>query len=605
MLTLLLLLGWTFLFRKFLNPLLEELPNFIRLVVSFLIANIFIGYMVFGLGFFVRQSLIIYILTFASLTGFYVFFKDKLYVGLEKKWLIAGLLSTAFFVCLYLIVWTGNESGINLATRGVWSDWGNHLGLPIFYKSIDRTTFVNPFASGEKFTYPPISSLLTSIPLHLGQSVKFGIFLFGIIWSVATVALISLLGSFLGLKKTTYLSAILLYLNGNFGFVNFFNDLFYSHQTLWQFLSVLPKEYGHNWELGYHFGNFLDFFFMSQRSFILGLPLGLLILLLVTSTKKPSKFLLAGIILGLLPLIHTHTFISLFVVLGFVCLLDLKNWKTWLYLWIPTLLLVCPYFVWLYLSNTSVHSYSFFALKLGWLSGSENTVIFWFKNAPLLLVGVLALATKSVSKKNLLVVLGAWLLFILGNIIQFQPNLADNNKLFVWWYLLAIIYPSLMLLQKISKSWLTIVVIFLVTFTGTLQLIWITQNNWQFVDKEGLSLARFASRSCIEKRWLTSDAHNHPVFTFAGRPVVMGYRGWLWTWGIDYSILEKDVQQMFDNPQNSQSLFIKHNVSYAVIGSSETHQYNSLNIENWRKLYPIVYSSPSYNVFAISPCTTK
>ena len=35
-------------------------------------------------------------------------------------------------------------------------------------------------------------------------------------------------------------------------------------------------------------------------------------------------------------------------------------------------------------------------------------------------------------------------------------NLADNNKLFVWWYLLAVIYPSLMFFQKISKSWLTV-----------------------------------------------------------------------------------------------------------------------------------------------------
>ncbi|KKS33231.1 MAG: hypothetical protein UU93_C0001G0062 [Candidatus Amesbacteria bacterium GW2011_GWA2_42_12] len=605
MLTLLLLLGWTFIFRKLLNPLLEELPNFIRLVISFLITNIFIGYAVFGLGFLVHQSLIIYIFALVSMFGFYVFFKDKLYIGLERKELIVGLLSTVFFVWLYLIVWIGDGNGINLAIRGVWSDWGNHLGLPIFYKSIDRTTFFNPFASGEKFTYPPISSLLTSVPLHLDQTVKFGIFLFGISWSVAAVILMSLWGSFLGLKKTTYLSSVLLYLNGNLGLVNFVKDLFYSHQSLWQFLSVLPKEYGHNWELGYHLGNFLDFFFVSQRSFILGLPLGIIILLLVTSAKKTSKFLLAGVILGLLPLIHTHTFISLSVILGFVCLLDLKNWKIWLHLWIPTFLLTCPYLVWLYFANTSIHAHSFFALKFGWLSESENILTFWFKNAPLLVVGIIALLTKSVSKKSLPVVIGAWVLFILGNIIQFQPNLADNNKLFVWWYLLAVIYPSLMFFQKISKSWLTVSVLSLATFTGILQLIWITQNNWQFVDKEGLNLARFASHTCPDKRWLTSDAHNYPVFTFAGRPVVMGYRGWLWTWGIDYSSLEKDVRQMFDNPQNSQSLFIKHNVSYAVIGSSEIHQYNNLNIEIWKKLYPIVYSSPSYNVFAISPCTVK
>ena len=65
---------------------------------------------------------------------------------------------------------------MSLATRGVWSDWGNHLGLPLYYQSVNRTTLANPFVSGSNFTYTLLPSLLASIPLHLGGSIRFSIF---------------------------------------------------------------------------------------------------------------------------------------------------------------------------------------------------------------------------------------------------------------------------------------------------------------------------------------------------------------------------------------------------------------------------------------------
>ena len=89
----------------------------------------------------------------------------------------------------------------------------------------------------------------------------------------------------------------------------------------------------------------------------------------------------------------------------------------------------------------------------------------------------------------------------------------------------------------------------------------------------------------------------------------MGYRGWLWTWGTNYSTLEKEVQQMFTQPQNSQSLFSKHQVSYSVIGQSEISQYHP-DINLWKNCtlsytrHQVILSLPFHRAPQTSHCSS-
>ena len=46
--------------------------------------------------------------------------------------------------------------------------------------------------------------------------------------------------------------------------------------------------------------------------------------------------------------------------------------------------------------------------------------------------------------------------------------------------------------------------------------------------------------------FVTGDRPNNPVAGLAGRSVVMSYRGWLWTYGIDYSRREQDLATGID-----------------------------------------------------------
>ena len=257
---------------------------------------------------------------------------------------------------------------------------------------------------------------------------------------------------------------------------------------------------------------------------------------------------------------------TLFIAL--LVILLIYNFQRPQLIWFVSLFLALPYFVWLKFFNSSLDS-GFLIYKLGWLSQPENWFWFWIKkcaNYYPLCFGTLFFWSK---RQFRFLIISGWILFALVNLIQFQPNLADNNKFLVWWYLLALIYPTLLFITKIK--WSLPIILVVCTLTGVLQLLWILQNRWQFVDNQGLSLANFAKTTCVAKRWLTSDAHNHPVFTFAGRPLVMGYRGWLWTWGTNFSTLEKRSNKCSLNLKIHNLYFLNTKCLILSLASQKSH----------------------------------
>lgn len=574
-LSLILFVGWTFAGRKLLQKLSIHLPSLVELSAGLLLGNLFIVYAIFLFGFFFPHSSIVFVLTAISGLWCILFFPRQIKV--DKFWAPVFIFPALFFSILYSLIWQTSQGSITLRMRGVWGDWGHHIGLPLYYKSINRTVLENPFVSGQKFTYSFLNAYIPEAMLQLRSPLRESIIFPGILWSVSLSLLIVFFGKEIGLKKLSWLSPILFFLSGNLGFIYFFKD----HLAF-----PLLREYGHFWESNFHFGNILDFFFVSQRSFLFGFGFGLIILLSVLKSERKSSYLFAGILFGLLPLVHMHSFISLGLVLAVYTLIKFKNWRSWLWFWFPAATLSLPVLNWLAISIAG----KFLSVKLGWMAGSENWIWFWIKNTPIIITGILGTWF-----------IPAWAPFIIANLIQFQPNLADNNKLFVWWYLLVGVYPTLLFLERVNKKIISLILVFVITFSGILQLVWVFQNKWEFANPEELKLAEFAKNSCPQGRWLTHDRHNHPVFTFAGRPLVMGYRGWLWTWGVNYTQVETDVRLMYQFPDQNRYLFQKHQVSYAVIGPAEIQEYHP-DITKWQEIFPLVYNSEKYLVFAVSPC---
>jgi len=65
---------------------------------------------------------------------------------------------------------------------------------------------------------------------------------------------------------------------------------------------------------------------------------------------------------------------------------------------------------------------------------------------------------------------------------------------------------------------------------------------------------------------LTTPDHRHPIPALSGRSVVMGYEGWLWSRGIDYSERRGHAVAMWQGHSSAVANFKKYDTKYIVRG---------------------------------------
>jgi uncharacterized membrane protein len=97
---------------------------------------------------------------------------------------------------------------------------------------------------------------------------------------------------------------------------------------------------------------------------------------------------------------------------------------------------------------------------------------------------------------------------------------------------------------------------------------------------------------------LCSDYHHHWVPSLSGRRVMMGYRGWLSSYGVDYKTVERDVRTMLGGGPDAESLIDRYGVDYVVIGSTEQRDFNA-NESYFEQRHELILEKAKYKVFAV------
>jgi uncharacterized membrane protein len=82
--------------------------------------------------------------------------------------------------------------------------------------------------------------------------------------------------------------------------------------------------------------------------------------------------------------------------------------------------------------------------------------------------------------------------------------------------------------------------------------------------------------------------------------VLLGYRGWLRAWGIDYGDVERDVRSMLAAQPGTPDLMLKYGVDFVVVGPTERTDYGA-DEAYWLAHHELVLESGPYKVFAIEP----
>jgi hypothetical protein len=332
------------------------------------------------------------------------------------------------------------------------------------------------------------------------------------------------------------------------------------------------------------------------------------------TTRTTRDLLLAGLVVGFMPLFHANTYVDLLVIGGGLALLSVSWWRSWFRFFVPALALGIPPL--LMILPPAAYRHSFGTIQLGWMASTagrhDNIIWFWLINTglliPLALLTVFAARWSSPELRRFL--LPAWLLFLIPNVVVLQPWDFDNTKWLVWWAIPAAMLVGLVI-ARLAQRGLPIaalagLVLFVQIASGSLDLdrAWqerLNLPNLKLLNNDDLALAAWVRQETpVDSIFLTSWNFNHPVRTLGARVELIGGLVSLWGTGIDYRERLQDETAMFRGDFDTSALLKHYRVSYVVIGPGELQDAGA-NLAYYQGRYPTVYQSPSgeYQIFRV------
>jgi hypothetical protein len=470
----------------------------------------------------------------------------------------------------------------------------------------------NPIFPGTKLSYPFLPDMLSSALVHLGIGLRASL-----IWPTLVALLCALAGMYWfarSLVNSSYEAMfvpILFFFNGSMvGCYYFWQDLHKSRMSVASFLNNLPADYAHLIDHNLHFSNVISDYILPQRAMVFGLALGIVVVVQLwryweRGTKNHLFY--AGLLLSLMPLIHFHSFAALAIAAAFLFLIDLevkpRSWKNLVASWagfaLPLLLIALPQVIWI----APHHTAPFLRWQLGWMKKDDSLAVFWLKNlSPHLFVFTAAfLVVEERFRQFWYAFVGV---FLLTNLVVFQPHDFDNMKLMLWVFLVSCVGTAALfatLRRRYSRRGILLSLFLTIALvaTGCLSVYRQVRLHSLMFSTEDLLLARFVGEQTPKDAiFLTSDRHNHPIPCLAGRRIVMGYRGWLWTHGIDYQSRERDVLEIYRGSNHMDDLLKQYDVSYLLLERNRTTEFpqNELAL---RSRFPAVYESRTFALLKV------
>ena len=186
---------------------------------------------------------------------------------------------------------------------------------------------------------------------------------------------------------------------------------------------------------------------------------------------------------------------------------------------------------------------------------------FWVKNVgPVYLVMLPAAILCKGWKRGL--ALGALFVYVAAELVQFQPNAYDNNKLFYVAFLLMLPLAARYLvtlwdrLRGLPGRSLLAAVFFILSLTsGVLSLGREAVSDYQLFSAGEVEAAEYIRDELpADAVYLTGDQHNNFVTALSGRQIVCGTGSYLYFHGVNYEKAALDARRMLEAPADSLAL---------------------------------------------------
>src|SRR5437773_10195582 len=281
-----------------------------------------------------------------------------------------------FYAGVAIGMWLVFDRALVEKPAGLYTGVLNNYGdLPFHLSVITRFAYgqnfppEDPTFAGARFTYPFLTDFISAMFVRVGASLRDSMFIENWIVGVGLVGVLHRFSQQLLRNRTAaILTPVLVILNGGFGWAMLFSDVNKTEGGVFQILKHIPHSYTilPEVEQGWRWGNSVISLLVPQRGFLLGIPLAVIVFTQWWAAMNTAKskvqgakgketrsterlqgpltdaspfplgsllsrrMLTAGVLAGLLPLIHAHSFITVMGVGACLALINWRQWREWL-----------------------------------------------------------------------------------------------------------------------------------------------------------------------------------------------------------------------------------------------------------------------------------
>ena len=536
--------------------------------------------------------------------------------------LVCGAWTLHFFGQAYVYL----PDGLYTGYVNIWGDWAAHLSFAGSFAYGHNFPPQYPIDPGNRLGYPFMVDFFAATLVPLGSRLTSALVQTSALLALVFPAVLYLVGQrFAGGRAAAAIAVFVFLLSGGLGFQYLVGDI---QRSGFGALIHLPREYTLNRDLNYQWLNPVLAYLVPQRSTLFGFSLTLIALLLVWLAVRERKdwhaFLFAGVVAGFMPVFHVHAYGTVVALSAFWAIFNRR--REWLAFFVPALVLGIPILAWMWppANNSfcgSGPSVAGYCIQLGWLSYSDwqrdgaiffgvDFVSFWIKNMSLFVP--LLIAAQFLRRwfpTDLPKWFGPmWLWFLVPSVIILQPWVWDNTKFFIFWALLGSIMVGGVLAGLFKRGPLPAVLatalLVLLGLSGALDLARasdFTVSSNQFTDAKGLQVADWVRQNTSpDAVFAVADEHNNPIPTLGGRRILIGFPGWLWTYGLgDYVLKGNDLRTILRGDQSAADLVDRYGITYVLIGPQELAPSRAADRAYWNQHATLVYTNGEYSVYRV------
>lgn len=508
--------------------------------------------------------------------------------------------------------------------QSTYGDMAMHLSLITSLRGASLPTEYN-FLPGALLGYPFLTDAMGTSLYLLGMDLRLTIIIPGVVMSgLVYCGFLLLAREMTGKTSAAVIAGILLFFNGGLGFFYDFDLYRGNYYQIEEIFTGYYKTPANQPDFNLRWSNLIVDLLLPQRTFLAGWVVLLPALYFARGAFQRLErrmFLLAGLFGAMLPLIHSHSFLALglYSAGAFFCAFFARGEKeeefanrrkalltgSGIFLGIVLVAAIPQLMAFTFKQATQE---GFLRFHFNWVNRTFSGFVdfypwFWAKNVglPLLLIVCVLLECK---REHRFECVGATLIFIVAELVLFQPLDYDNNKLFYVWYLLMLpavgsLCVSLWERFRGTRSRYLIAGLFLTcsVLSGSLSVAREVVSDYQFLSANEVAAADFIEENTnMDDTFMTGMHHNNFVYTLTGRRVVCGPENFLWTHGLDYLQNKSDVNQFYIAPKENLDILSRYSVDYIVVGYPEQYAFD-VDMAALEELFPIAYQNDAVTIY--------